>query len=148
MAAVSIWAQPLPRFQDYRVAVYSGKTFPPRTFSNPELGWREFGEDLGPINFAGKYRLTLVTCGVECMTVHVVDRTTGRHFAVGSYAHSYNFGQGPRRELPWEPEYQIDSRLLIVHGCPFEKKCGSHYLLMKPNGPKQLRYVPFGVTSN
>ena len=148
MVAVSVYAQPLPRFEDYKVPLYNGKTVPTHspTSLDREMRCCAWIEDLGPINFGGKYRVTLDTCGTECATVHIVDRTTGKHFNEGSYGYSYYiFGSGLRRNLPHGPEYRINSRLLIFHGCPGEEYCGSYYFLMKPNGLKQLKYVPFGI---
>lgn len=146
-AAVSIYAQRLPRFGDYKVPLYGGKPVPtnPPTPSDREMRCCAWVEDLEPINFGGKYRVTLDTCGSYCATVHIVDRTTGEHFNEGSYGYSYIAGSSPRRNLPHGPEYRIDSRLLIFHGCPGEENCGSYYFLMTPNGLKRLRYVPFGI---
>ena len=101
-------------------------------------------EDRGIINFAGKYRLTLDTCGSECITIHVVDRATGRHVVVGSYGYSYIFSLPT---LPHGAEYRPDSRLLIVHGCPDDQNCGSYYLLMNANAVTSLKYIPFGIKS-
>ncbi len=139
-------AQSLPRFEDYKIDVYKGKTVDPRppAPSDRQLRCCLWFEDSGPVNFAGRYRLTEDTCGSECRTVHIVDRATGRHFVAGSYGSSYIFTY---RDLPDGVEYRPDSRLLIVHGCPREKNCGSYYLLMNPNGLRQLKYVPFGIKS-
>ncbi len=145
LTMASVDAQRLPRFEDYQVRVHDGKTVAPRPPKTRDRGVRccAWLEDLGPINFAGKYRLTTDTGGSECVTVHLVDRTIGDHFIVGSYGYSYIFGLDPRPDLPHGPEYRANSRLLIVHGCPNEQNCGSYYLLMNPTGLKQLRYVPF-----
>jgi hypothetical protein len=139
----------MPRFEDYPVRVYDGKTAPPRppTFQDREVRCCAWADDSGPINFAGKYRLTLDTCGSECITVHLVDRTTGEHFAEGSYGYGYIFGLNPRPDLPHGADFRASSRLLIIHGCPGEQRCGSYYLLMNPDGLKRLRYVPFNFRS-
>jgi len=138
--------QKLPKFEDYPIKIYTGKTVSPKP---PKLQDREvkccfWAEDSGPINFAGKYRLVQDTCGSECVSIHIVDRVTGQHFSEGSYGYSYTFGQNRRAELPNGLEYRVTSRLLIVHGCPGEEKCGTYYLLMNPRGLKRLKYVPFG----
>jgi hypothetical protein len=140
-------AQPLPTFGNYKVPIYGGSTVPPLppTPSDREVRCCAWADDRGAINFAGKYRLTLDTCGSECITIHVVDRTTGRHLVVGSYSYSYMFSLP---KLPHGAEYRPDSRLLIVHGCPFEENCGTYYLLMNPNGLTSLKYVPFGIKSD
>lgn len=145
LASAPVDAQRLPRFEDYQVRIYGGKTVPPRPPQSQDRDVRccAWAEDSGPINFAGKYRLTLDTCGSECITVHLVDRTTGEHYIAGSYGYGYIFGLNPRPDLPHGPEYEAGSRLLIVHGCPNDQKCGSYFLLMNPKGLKQLRYVPF-----
>jgi len=145
LALLPLTAQRLPKFEDYQVEIYAGKTVPPKP-PRPqdfELKCCFWTEDAGPVNFAGKYRLTVDTCGSECVTIHIVDRTTGEHFIAGAYGYSYIFGLKPRPDLPHGPEYRATSRLLIVHGCPNEEKCGSYYLLMSPDGLKQVRYVRF-----
>ena len=141
----SVDARHLPRFEDYQVRVFDGKTVAPQPPKSQDREVRccAWFEDLGPINFAGKYRLTLDTCGSECITVHLVDRVSGDHSMEGSYSYSYMFGPCQSSELPHGAEYRANSRLLIVHGCPGEHRCGSYYLLMNRTGLKQLRYVPF-----
>jgi hypothetical protein len=146
LALLPLAAQRLPRFEDYPVEIYTGKTVAPKP---PKARDREvrccaWAEDAGPINFAGKYRLALDTCGVECMSIHVVDRAKGDHFVDDSYSYGYNRGLDLRADLPTGAEYHATSRLLIVHGCPFEVKCGTYYLLMNPRGLKKLKFVPFG----
>ncbi len=141
----SVDAQRLPRFEDYPVRLHDGKTVPPLPPKSQDRDVRccVWAEDSGSINFAGKYRLTVDTCGSECITVHLVDRTTGVHLVAGSYSYSYIFGSNPRPNLPHGLEYRSISRLLIVHGCPNERNCGSYYLLMTPAGLRRLKYVPF-----
>src|SRR5450631_2807346 len=140
LSALSVEAQRLPRFEDYQVSVYRGKTVPPRppTSQDREVRCCVWADDSGPINFAGKYRLTLDTCGSECSTVHLVDRITGGHFAEESYSYGYIFGLNPRPDLPHGADYRASSRLLIIHGCPGEQHCGSYYLLMNSDRLKRL----------
>jgi hypothetical protein len=146
LAMLPLAAQRLPRFEDYPVKVYTGKTVPPKPPKPQDLEVRccFWAEDAGPINFAGKYRLVEDTCGSECLTVDIVDRAIGDHFQGGGYSYSYIFGSNRRPDLPHGLEYRSTSRLLIVHGCPGEVKCGTYYLLMNPGGLKRLKYVSFG----
>jgi hypothetical protein len=146
LTLLPVTAQRLPRFEDYPVNVFAGKTVKPRPPKPQDLqvSCCFWAEDTGPINFAGKYRLVEDTCGSECVSIHIVDRVTGEHFVGDSYGYSYIFGLNPRSDLPHGPEYRATSRLLIVHGCPGEKKCGTYYLLMNPRGLKQLKFVSFG----
>ncbi len=146
LALLPLAAQRLPKVEDYPVKLFTGKTVPPKppTQQDFEVRCCAWAEDAGPINFAGKYRLTLDTCGVECMSIHIVDRTTGDHFVDDSYSYGYNKGLDPRADLPTGAEYRTTSRLLIVHGCPGEVKCGTYYFLMNPRGLKKLKFVPFG----
>ncbi len=146
LALLPVAAQRLPKFEDYPVKIYAGKTVPPKPPrpQDREVKCCYWAEDAGPINFAGKYRLVEDTCGTECVSIQIVDRVTGDHFVGDSYGYSYIFGLNPRSELPEGPEYRATSRLLIVHGCPFEVKCGTYFLLMNPRGLKKLKFVPFG----
>ena len=147
LSFASVSAQPLPRFEQYPVRVHNGKTVPPipPTSQDRDVRCCIWVEDAGPINFAGKYRLTPDTCGSECITVHVVDRTTGMHFIAGSYGYSYIFGLDRPVDLPHGLEYRANSRLLIIHGCLGEQNCGSYYMLMNTEGLKRLRYTPFNI---
>jgi len=147
IVVLPISAQQLPRFEDYPAKIYAGKMVPPKAPNarDREIKCCAWADDTGPINFAGNYRLTEDTCGSECVTVHIVNRATGEHFVVGSYGYSYIFGLDRRPNLPHGLEYKATSRLLIIHGCQNEEKCGSYYLLMSPNGLKQVRYAPFAI---
>ena len=75
----------------------------------------------GP-NFAGHFTIAQWGCGAGCVSIAIVDEKTG------------HVRDGPFRALalkatdsPEPLEFQIDSRLLIVHGCPEEKNCADYY---------------------
>ena len=77
----------------------------------------------GP-NFAGRYTLVELACGAGCEKVVIVDAQSGEVLD---------------RVLPYpfffdDPEtnktgfiYGVDSKLLIVRGCPEYRNCGTHY---------------------
>ncbi len=139
---IPVYSQSVPKFQDFPVPIYKGKVVPPQQPSESDRKMRccTWAEDLGPINFAGHFRLTEDTCGSECRTIHVVDRKTGRHFDLGSFGRSYRI-DFPK--LPRGTEFRSDSRLIIIHGCAGEANCGSHYVLISKAGAKRIHYVPF-----
>jgi len=78
---LSLAAQSSPRFEDYEVAVYSGRIHPPKGFRHVKGDeWRDnLGKLVAPpeVNFAGKYFVSLHSCGTGCRYYTMTDLSSG-----------------------------------------------------------------------
>jgi hypothetical protein len=110
-----------PRFEDYRVPVYSGKPALPDVRSHPRS--RLFRTELREAaaegaNFAGHYRLTSWGCGAACFQWAIIDVKSGRTFhpaTLGTTDHmnvEESLYEGGIQAIHIRP----DSRLLVVIG--------------------------------
>ncbi|HZS45287.1 MAG TPA: hypothetical protein VFC63_09320 [Blastocatellia bacterium] len=80
--AIPLVVQPSPRFEDYKVAVYSGPIHPPKWINHVGSDeWRDYrGKLVEPpeVNFAGKYYVAAHSCGTECRSYTLTDLSDGR----------------------------------------------------------------------
>jgi hypothetical protein len=101
----------------------------------------------GP-NFAGHYTIATWGCGTGCVSMAIIDAKDGSVY------------DGPFNDLGWgislkyegryssmsnsfEPlSYRIDSRLLIVRGCPEDENCASYFYEWVDSRFKLLRKIP------
>ena len=71
-----------PTFEDYPIAVYSGRIHRPKWIRRGTSGeWRDqLGKLVEPaeINFAGKYFVSVHSCGTSCRYYTMTDLSTGR----------------------------------------------------------------------
>jgi hypothetical protein len=74
--------QTAPRFEDYEVAIYRGTIHRPKWIRRVADGeWRdEVGKLVAPpeINFAGKYFVSVHSCGTGCRYYTLTDLSSGR----------------------------------------------------------------------
>lgn len=78
----SLRGQSLPRFEDYTIAVYSGRLhMPPAMRRAGDDEWRDDAGKLvhSPhVNFAGKYFIAIHSCGTGCRYYTLTDLSSGR----------------------------------------------------------------------
>ncbi|MDR2152337.1 MAG: hypothetical protein LBO72_05920 [Helicobacteraceae bacterium] len=121
-------------FETHSVSVYKGKIIVPDKFKKDSEGvWRdEFGKGMDEphINFAGKYFLSLHSCGAECRYYQLADLTSGRSvsglemFASGDppnltregyrYMTILDYGADSRAIVA---QYQIDTDIVGEYDC-------------------------------
>jgi hypothetical protein len=125
-----------PRFEQYPAPkAFTGKPAPPilKTPGEEAIDTeiRE-GAAKGP-NFAGHYTIVKWGCGSACVSIAVADAMTGiigeSPFSILGYATSLRFPDDTTTHTTdFEPvAYRLNSRLLIVRGCPEDKSCGAYY---------------------
>jgi len=136
-----------PRYQDFAVTnVFKGKPAAVDLSSHPQA--RKYRTELrrqaakGP-NFTGHYKIAIWGCGTSCAAFAIVDSQTGQVYFPP--------------ELPyvtwtdWDDDeyglkFQIDSKLLILHGSPREEpRVGTFYYLWQTNTLRLIRSELKGV---
>ena len=117
-----------PSFEQFRVEeVFKGKSAEPRLNTafarNFATAIRE-GAARGP-NFAGGFAIVQWGCGSECVQMAVVDEKGGAVYRgpFSTLAFSPSLIWHGREADRFEPvSFRLDSRLLIVRGCPEENE--------------------------
>jgi hypothetical protein len=136
-----------PRFEDYKVKQdFQGKLAIPRFINKDhrrfQTAIRE-GAKEGP-NFSGHYTIVSWGCGTACSALAVVDSNSGEVF-------DGPFGPSSRASVSWGPPpfmedsglyHNINSRLLVVIGCPSDTNCGKHFYEWKNNQFRELHFSP------
>ena len=115
-----------PRFEDYPAARdFTGKPAPPKLLRPDERRFRTVireGAAKGP-NFAGHYTIVTWGCGGGCVSMAIVDARDGTVFHAPFSALSV-----ATMDADVEPlTYKLDSRLMVVKGCPEEKDCAAYF---------------------
>jgi hypothetical protein len=95
-----------------------------------------------PVEFAGHYTVPRWGCGTGCTEFAIVDSISGQvyssPFAVEELPGAWeekHIGQIPSRM-----EYQPNSMLMKINGCPNERDCGFYdYVMVENQGLKVLR---------
>lgn len=139
-------APTLPKFSDFPVAeVYRGAPTAPVLRTRLARLYRTTIREAakGGPNFAGHYTIALWGCGSDCWGMALVDQINGDVF--GGPAEVVSAPPAP--EHPGAPQsrgpmFQIDSRLLVIHGCPGEADCGLYYYEWTGARFKLLRKLP------
>jgi hypothetical protein len=139
----------LPAFEQFGAnEIFTGKPLAPKI--TPDHRWFRTmirqGAAKGP-NFAGHYTIAIWGCGTACSSVAIIDAKNG------------NVYDGPFSDLGWvmplsyegryspnsnsfEPlSFRIDSRLLIVRGCPEDENCASYFYEWADSRFKLIRKV-------
>lgn len=119
-----------PSFDQFRVdEVFKGTPIEPHL--NTAFA-RNFGTAIregaarGP-NFAGRFAIVQWGCGSECVQMAVVDEKSGAvyrgPFATLAFSPSRIWhGNGPDADRFEPVTFRLDSRLLVVRGCPEENE--------------------------
>lgn len=147
----------VPRFEQYpSTDTFHGKPVLPilRTQSNRVFRTRiREAAKTGP-NFAGRFTIGTWGCGSACLSMVTIDAKTGfvhdgpfgilGHFYFGKY-----YGDTPEKEAPFL-EYRLNSRLLVVRGCPEDQaeKCGTYFYEWNGRTLKLLRMILVNRNSN
>lgn len=129
MTALALRAQG-PSFDQFRTEeVFKAKPAEPHL--NAAFA-RNFGTAIregaarGP-NFAGRFAIVQWGCGSECVQMAVVDEKSGAvyrgPFATLAFSPSLIWhGSGPEADRFEPVSFRLDSRLLVVRGCPEENE--------------------------
>jgi hypothetical protein len=135
VALVAVAQTGLPSFRSYGIAErFTGKPAAPILATPGDRAFRtriREGAAKGP-NFAGHYTVAEWGCGTSCVSAVVVDAKTGKvygvPFSILGYGYGLQYGDGiSARDANFDPlAYKINSRLLIVRGCPEDEKCGAY----------------------
>jgi hypothetical protein len=147
LSAQAVSESNVPAFADYPVKVVShGKAMPPKLVT---AGQRKFRTEIRAaaaegVNFAGHYTMGAWLSGTGWIQLAVIDDLSGVVY------------EGPAGPLPYSgiclggnPDqdktgvfFEPDSFLLIVRGCPNDKKCGSFYYRWTGAEFQVLKRVP------
>ncbi|MCL2021512.1 MAG: hypothetical protein FWG81_05310 [Betaproteobacteria bacterium] len=102
-------------FESYYVPLHKITRFAPTRIPDSGLNWKMQDylrfSDKEPLNFAGKYTLFKIGCGTNCVEFCLIDRTTG----IVHPGMSFNTFFPIDYKGPWDFEYRLDSRLLVVY---------------------------------
>jgi hypothetical protein len=150
--AVSVWTQNsargYPTFNEYPAGkIFKGK---PAPLKLDQPGDRLFrtkireGAAAGP-NFAGHLSIAEWGCGTSCVSIAVVDAETGKiysgPFGILGYGSALTYADVV--ESNYEPlSYSLNSRLLIVRGCPEDANCASYFYEWRGSSFRLLRKIP------
>jgi hypothetical protein len=138
---------PLPKFEDFKVTEgFKGAPATPILRTAHQRSYRtaiRSGAKNGP-NFAGHYTIAQAGCGSDCRIAALVDVKSGdvfdQPFKLAAFPAMVKYIDSPE-EFPAGMLFRVDSRLLIVHGCPEEGNCASYYLEWTGAGFKLLRKI-------
>ncbi len=140
-----------PLFENYPAKeTFSGKPALPKLVRSGDRLFRtKIGEGSakGP-NFAGHLTVAEWGCGSGCVSIAVVDAKDGRIYPApfgilgwGTPVQIYE-GKFATNQDRFKPlDYRLDSRLLVVRGCPEDKNCGSYFYEWTGSELKLVRRV-------
>jgi hypothetical protein len=133
----------VPTFEQYKVSEkFTGKPAAPVLRTKMQRTFRTMIRDAvqNGVNFAGHYTLAEWGCGAGCVSMAVVDDKTGATFdgpfKLLGFDLSYDYGGEEQLE------FRLDSRLIVVRGCPEEKDCGTYHYEWADGKFKLLRKTP------
>jgi hypothetical protein len=99
----------------------------------------------GP-DFAGHFKIAEWGCGSGCAGIAIIDEKTGAvydgPFAFVSMLPGFRYSELPELDPSAMLQRKLNSRLLIVHGCPEEKNCASYYYEWTGSRFKLLKRIP------
>ena len=146
-AALALAAQTLaaladgpPKFADYPVKVYAGKTAKPRLVTPDLRDRREMFEAAASdekVNAAGRYIVVKLPCGSACAAPTLLDARTGKIIEL--------FTVSGWHEIPddFDPVIsRADSRLIVFRGARNEAGIvGNHFYLLEDGGKLKHLYT-------
>lgn len=112
LAFTAIEASAAPRFEDFPAALYSERhaIVHIKGQKSQLYAARLRMASQAPVNFAGRYTLSIWGCGASCVMGAAIDAKTGQVSWLPFTVCCWN------PEITEPLEYRRDSRLLIVHG--------------------------------
>jgi hypothetical protein len=135
----------LLRFGDYAVKeTFEGKPARPQIVEKNHRTFRTVITEAatkGP-NFAGHYTVAEWGCGSGCMSLAVVDATTGKVFSAPFQILTMPLVNGEEAHEFKGVVYRLKSRLFIADGCQEDKACSTSYYEWKDDKFTVLRVVP------
>lgn len=137
----------LPQLEDYKVTnVYTGKPSPPVLANREQRLYRTVirkAAATGP-NFAGHYTIAEWDLGSNIGEFAIIDAQTGSvHIPFRTVAFPPMFTYVDDPKLPPQAQvFHLDSRLLLIRGCPDERGCGSYFFEWTGAALKLLRRIP------
>ena len=150
LAQTCLSAQPIPKFEDYPAGpIYRGKPAPPKLLTPGQRSFRTMirnGAAAGPV-FAGHIAAAQWGCGSDCVAMALIDSIDGTvyptPFSILLNGIPYATFEGTIRPLDVPPiSFQLNSRLLIVRGCPEETDCASYFYEWTGRALKLIRKSP------
>lgn len=139
-----------PEFREYSVpTTFKGKPKVPSVKTRHSL-FRDTvraAARRGP-NFAGNFTIAEWRCGGYCISIAIVDSRKGKLYP-GPFSILHDFGDSiyageEDGEAP-DVQYQLDSRLLVVRGCPDGHDCATYYYEWNGKRFTLIRKVPAEV---
>ena len=131
-----------PKFRDYPVhQIYQGKPAAP-ILSKDQRWYRTVIREgaKSKVQFAGHYTVPVFGCGAGCAGFYLVDSISGKVYDGFTVADSFAWLAKPGNENVQRIEFQPNSRLFRVTGCPGETDCGFYdYELVDGAGLKLIR---------
>jgi hypothetical protein len=136
LSATLCTAQKLPTFEQFaETDTLTGTPAPPMLKTPSQRSFRTMireGTAKGP-NFAGHYTIVTWGCGSSCVSEVVVDAKTGKvhslPFSYIGFGVPIEFADGVKSMSDsFQPLlFKLNSRLLIVRGCPKDRDCATYY---------------------
>lgn len=142
-------SESVPKFEDFPISiVFKGQPAPPILETSGDRLFRTMirkDAKKGP-NFAGHYTIARWGCGSYCVSMALIDAKTGTiqrsdPFGIlGHFSGNYH-GDTPDKDAP-QLEFQLNSRLLIVRGCPEDENCGTYFYEWTNSKFQLLKWIP------
>lgn len=135
------------KFEDYATAeadAFQGQPAKPRIVEKSHRTFRTVILDAaqkGP-NFAGRYAVAQWGCGSGCLSMALVDETTGKVFSAPFETLTMPLVNGEDAHEFQGLVFQLKSRLFIADGCQEDKTCATYYYEWKNNKFETLRVIP------
>jgi hypothetical protein len=135
-------------FDDYAVSnVFQGTPARPHIMEKQHLEFRTAITEAAAkgANFAGHFTIAQWDCGSDCLSLVIIDETNGKLFPAPFKVLTTPAVEGTEDDPAHEFKgavFELKSRLLIIDGCPEEKKCATYYYEWKDEQLKQLSMVP------
>jgi hypothetical protein len=134
-------------FEDYAIAeadAFQGQPAKPRIVEKNHRTFRTRildAAEKGP-NFAGRYAVAQWGCGSGCLSMALVDETTGKVFSAPFETLTMPMVSGENAHEFQGLVYQLKSRLFIADGCQEDKTCATYYYEWKNDKFGLLRVMP------
>jgi hypothetical protein len=147
LAQTWLSAQPIPKFEDYPAGpIYRGKPALPKLVTSGQRMFRTMirnGAVEGPA-FAGHIAVAQWGCGSGCRSMALIDSIDGTVHAapfsiLGDGIAIATFEGGEEEPMI---SFRLNSRLLIVRGCPEDTNCASYFYEWTGRALKLIRKIP------